>query len=269
MWKIFVFGSEVEINVVMRLCLEVDVTTKSRTLVLFKWIQFEADDDVNDESQFSYSVMISKMKTTLFTLVVRYISCGASFQMASNIIGCTYDVMGNPCLHACSHKNVNKFIWVVCVINLQHITDVLRCFSGFSITLDFAIHQSTSYFNLHFRVFIEEHNTIVNLHGCVLLMFNCHIGKVMFDMVDKFLTVLCLNWTIHLISLASHGARNMTGCIAGIVIWLDAAMHDNCPLTRIWCGVHQLNLVMEHIMNNVVKERFFTIMTGFITHVTR
>jgi hypothetical protein len=36
MWKIFVFGSEVEINVVMRLCLEVDVTTKSRTLVLFK-----------------------------------------------------------------------------------------------------------------------------------------------------------------------------------------------------------------------------------------
>ncbi len=37
-------------------------------------------------------------------------------------------------------------------------------------------------------------------------------------MVDKFLTVLCFNWTIHLITLASDGARNMTGCIAGVVI---------------------------------------------------
>jgi hypothetical protein len=94
-------------------------------LALFKRIQFEANDDVNDEAQFSYSVMIPKMKTTLFSLVVHYVSCGASFQMASNIIGCTYDVLGDLCLCACSHQDVNKFIWVVCVINLQRIVDVL------------------------------------------------------------------------------------------------------------------------------------------------
>jgi hypothetical protein len=90
----------------------------------------------------------------------------------------------------------------------------------------------------------------------------------MFDMVCKFLTVLYPDWTIHLISLASNGARNMTDHVVGIVTWLDAAMHDNCPLTQIWGGAHQLDLVMEHIMNNVVKERLFTIMTGFITHIT-
>jgi hypothetical protein len=50
---------------------------------------------------------------------------------------------------------------------------------------------------------------------------------------------------------------------------MDAAMHDDCPLIQIWCGTHQLNLVMEHIMNDVVKEHFFTIMTGFITHIIR
>jgi hypothetical protein len=44
-------------------------------------------------------------------------------------------------------------------------------------------------------------------------------------------------------------------------------MHDDCPLIRIWCGAHQLNLVMEHIMNDVVKECFFTIVTSFITHI--
>jgi hypothetical protein len=45
-------------------------------------------------------------------------------------------------------------------------------------------------------------------------------------------------------------------------------MHDDCPLIWIWCGARQLDLVMEHIMNDVVKERFFIIMTDFITHIT-
>ncbi len=99
-------------------------------------------------------------------------------------------------------------------------------------------------------------------------MFDRHIGEVMFDMVKKLLTVFCLDWMIRLIGLVSDGVRNMTDRIVGIVSQLDVAMHDDYPLTRIWCGAHQLDLVMEHIMNNVVKERFFTIMTGFITHIT-
>jgi hypothetical protein len=100
-------------------------------------------------------------------------------------------------------------------------------------------------------------------------MFDRHTDEIMFDMVDKFLIMLCPDWMIHLISLASDGARNMTNRIASIVIRLDAAMHADCPLTQIWCGAHQLDLVMEHIMNDVVKERFFIIMTSFITYIIR
>jgi hypothetical protein len=49
----------------------------------------------------------------------------------------------------------------------------------------------------------------------------------------------------------------------------DAAMHSDYSLIRIWCGAHQLDLVMEDIMNNVIKEQFFSIMTRFIIHLTR
>jgi hypothetical protein len=171
-----IFGSKVELNAIMRLCLEAVAITKSWTLALFKRIQSAADDDINDETQFSYSVMIPKTKTTLFNLVVHYVSCKASFRMALNIICCTYNVLGDPCLHACSRQDVNKFIWVVCAINLQHIADVLRCSWGFSTTFDSATHQSTSYLDLCFRVFIEEHSTIVNFHGCALPMFDHHIS---------------------------------------------------------------------------------------------
>jgi hypothetical protein len=88
-------------------------------------------------------------------------------------------------------------------------------------------------------------------------------------MVSKFLTVLCPDWTIRLLGLMSDGARNMTGWVAGVISRLNAAMHSDCFLIRIWCGAHQLDLVMEDIMNNVIKEQFFSVMTGFITHLTR
>ncbi len=121
---------------------------------------------------------------------------------------------------------------------------------------------------MRFCVFIEEHSTIVNLHGCVLPMFDRHTDEVMFDMVSKFLIMLYLDWMIRLIGLASNGAHNMTSRIASVAIRLDVAMHDDCPLTWIWCGAHQLDFVMEHIMNDVFKECFFIIMTGFIIHIT-
>jgi hypothetical protein len=227
-----VFDNEAELHAIMRLRLKAATTMKSRALALFKRIQSKVDDNDNDETQFSYSVTIPKMKTTLFSLVVRYISCGASFRMFLSIISCTYEVLGDPCLRAYSCQDVSKFIWVVCAINLQHITDVLWR-SYFSIVLDFATHQSTMYFNLRFCVFIEEDSTIVNLHGCALPMFDSHTGEVMFDMVNKFLTMLYPDWTIHLIGLASDGPRNMTGRIVGVVSRLDATMHDDCPLTQI------------------------------------
>jgi len=88
-------------------------------------------------------------------------------------------------------------------------------------------------------------------------------------MVVSFLDILRPGWKVHLLGVSYDGARNMTGRISGVVTRLNNAMHNECPLTRVWCGVHQLDLVMEHIMDTIVKERFFPVMTGFITHLTR
>jgi hypothetical protein len=90
------------------------------------------------------------MKTTLFRLVVRYVSCGTSFCMASELIGCTYDVLGNPGLCACSCDEINNFVWVVYIVNLQQIVDLLRHSWAFSLTLNSVTHQSTSFLDLRF-----------------------------------------------------------------------------------------------------------------------
>jgi len=105
----------------------------------------------------------------------------------------------------------------------------------------------------------------VNVHAAALPMFDRHTGEVMYKMVATFLNVMCPVWIVRLLGISSDGARNMTGRVAGVVTHLSNAMHNECPLIRVWCGAHQLDLIMEFIMNSIVKERFFTTMTGFIT----
>jgi len=177
--------------------------------------------------------------------------------------------LGNPGLRACFRDEISNFVRAVCAINLQRIANLLRRSWAFSLALDSATHQSTSFLDLHFRVFIPNYHSIVNLHGCTLPMFDCHTGDIMSTMVNKFLTMLCPDWTIRLLGLTSDGACNMTGRVTSVVTHFDAAMHNDCSLIRIWCEAHQLDLVMEDIMNNVIKERFFSVMTGFITHLTQ
>jgi hypothetical protein len=87
-------------------------------------------------------------------------------------------------------------------------------------------------------------------------MFNRHTGEVMFHMVVSFLHILRPGWKVHLLGVSSDGAHNMIGRVSGVVTRLSNAMHNECPLTRVWCGAHQLDLVMEHIMDTIVKENF-------------
>jgi hypothetical protein len=60
----------------------------------------------------------------------------------------------------------------------------------------------------------------------------------------------------------------MTGRAAGVVTRLQKYVHKDCPLLRIWCGAHQLDLVMEHIMTNVVGDTFLNTMLRFISHLS-
>jgi hypothetical protein len=110
---------------------------------------------------------------------------------------------------------------------------------------------------------------IVNVLAAALPMFDWHTGEVMYKMVEAFLNVMCPVWTVCLLGISSDGARNMMGQVAGVVTCLSNAMHNKCPSIQMWCRAHQLDLIIEYIMNSIVKECFFMTMTGFITHLTQ
>ncbi len=107
------FGNAAEINDLRLRHRQTTTKVKERALSLFKRV--ESEDDV---AIYFYSVTIPKMKTTLFRLAVRYVSCGTSFRMASKLIGCTYHVLGNLGLRVCSCDEISNFVRTVYVVNM-------------------------------------------------------------------------------------------------------------------------------------------------------
>ncbi len=103
--KELAFDSAAKINVLFLRHHQAAAKAKERALLLFKLVELK-----DDAAIYSYSVTILKTKTTLFRLVVRYVSCRTSFRMAFKLIGCTYDVLGNPGLRACSRDEIRNFV---------------------------------------------------------------------------------------------------------------------------------------------------------------
>jgi hypothetical protein len=242
-----------------------DERAKERALDIFKIHEAESEEETT-----AYTVTIPKTKVKLFNLAVRYVSCGASFRQVSNLVGMTYEVMQDPLLRSCPRELVSKYVRVACAVNLQRIKDLLNSTWAFSLALDVASHQSRSYLDVRFRVFVQKTFwRVFNLHIAALPIHDRHTGEVMFSMISLLLDVLCPEWKTKLLGVASDGARNMTGRNAGVVTRLGNALPEGCVLIRIWCGAHQLDLVMQFVMDTVVKENFFSDMTAFISHLGR
>ena len=109
---------------------------------------------------------------------------------------------------------------------------------------------------------------VTNLH-IAALPIQRHTGEVMFSMISLLLDVLCPEWRTKLLIVTSDGARNMTGRNVGVVTRLNSALPEGCVLIRIWCGCHQLDLLIQFVVDTVVKDNFCSVMTSFVSHLGR
>jgi hypothetical protein len=86
----------------------------------------------------------------------------------------------------------------------------------------------------------------------------------MFRMAAKRFDVVWADWRSKLLAVASDGARNMAGRLAGVISRLAKAVNPPKELICIWCGAHQLYFLMEHMMSKVVDTGVYVVLTGFI-----
>ena len=60
----------------------------------------------------------------------------------------------------------------------------------------------------------------------------------------------------------TDGDRTITGCIRGVVTRLEQILNN--VIVRVWCGLHQLDLVMQSVFEAAFDESFLSKMTKLI-----
>ena len=86
-------------------------------------------------------------------------------------------------------------------------------------------------------------------------------------LVSRLLDIICPTWPIKLIGLGSDGEAKMTGQFQGVVTELEKKAEY--PIYRTWCGLHQLDLVMQVEYKNlsVLDKAFVTLTVQYIGHL--
>ena len=96
-------------------------------------------------------------------------------------------------------------------------------------------------------------------------MYEKHISENMFILIWHIPNVICSHWRMQLIRVGSDGASSMTDQFQGVVTCLDNES-ANAKFYRVWCGLHQLDLVLKHAYKKLWDNEVVGIMKS-LSHI--
>ena len=182
-------------------------------------------------------------------LVAKFVAIGVSFRQASKLYHSVKEETGMGSLGSVNDYEVGQLCRIVCAVNLQYyLNELFKKIWAFSIGRDTGNYAGSP--NLD----------IQNLHLVAIPLREQHTGQYQFNLVVTLLDVLAPNWRHQLIGIAIDGASSMTGCIKGTSACLTKECHSQ--IFQIWCGAHQLDLVMKRAFDKLCNERFLDTLTS-------
>ena len=97
-------------------------------------------------------------------------------------------------------------------------------------------------------------------------LFEQHTGENMFVVLKELLdSVFNPTWKLKCVFVSSDGARNMTGSTNGLVT--HTSKYCDPGIIQIWCGCHQLDLVMQRVFKPAFDENFYLTLTSLIGYL--
>ena len=229
---------------------EHDDTARLRALKLF--VKTSPDE---------YTVTIANPMQ--FRLCINQIGNGCSFrQVEKNLTGFK-SIAGVSRIGSINDAIVANYARIVCAVNLQRLTTIFRenkALWAFSLANDATTHYSSSY--LDNRIRIHLNGKLYDMHVIAIPMFERHTGDNMYHLIVQFLDIICPLWRQRLLGIAADGANVMTGEFQGVVTRLEQQTPHK--VYRIWCGLHQLDLVMKHGFNELMDGKVVKLLKKFI-----
>ena len=255
-----------------------EILTKERLLSVFK-LQEEEDETTPAEDEDGTNTTTgstSRREQYIATVLsmVQFYSCikmvadGLSFRQTSRTMHGFKDTIGISALGSITPQKANCFVRIAsCAANLQTILTMLKEAWAFSIVLDGGNNSNTSYLDMRIRVFSSGSGPLSNLHVVAIPMCDHHTGELMYDLAAKTLDNLVHDWRSRIISITTDGASSMTGQFRGV-----ASRFGNVALPgfyRIWCALHQLDLVLQRLYNSLCDDSFVGTLTSLTGHLCR
>lgn len=94
-----------------------------------------------------------------------------------------------------------------------------------------------------------------NVHLVSIPIFEPQTGEKMMNLLTKLIDSLYENWKYLIVEISTDGDESMTGRIGAVVTMILALLPPGA--TCIWCGLHQLDLVMQLAYEKVFDKSFF------------
>lgn len=216
------------------------------------------DEDLNLEA---YQVEIKRVKR--FKIVKEFIAAGASFRSASRFVDIARNVCDQGDLAGCSEGVCAEYVRIICACSYQALSEILSTCWGYSIALDVGSAQGQSYIVLRVRFCVA--GGLFNAHVIAVPLRTNKKAETQFKLCATVLDVLDKKWRNKLISIGTDGEPTMTGHVQGVqTLFQRAAKYE---ITRVWCGLHQLDLVAQREYSSLYGDTFTKALVKLITHL--
>lgn len=198
-------------------------------------------------------------------MAIKLVALGDSFRSVSRQLDVIREESGIAVYGGASDTTVATYIRICMAASLQKLSEIMVTCWAMSIAFDCSTHQTRSYLDLRVRFFHVDR--ICNYHLIALPMFERHTGANMSDLIVKFLDALFPEWKSTIVGISTDGDRSMTGRIRGVVTSIERMLQPGC--VRVWCGLHQLDLVMQKMFEAAFDERYLGVLTKLIGYLRR
>ncbi|GMF39385.1 unnamed protein product [Phytophthora lilii] len=206
----------------------------------------------------NYDIIIKNQR--LYDLAIKFVACGASFRLASRMVQCTKEETKMTYYGGCTEHRVAGYVRAVVASNLQKIALMMRASWAYAVASDAAIHQGTSYLDI--RVRLWQNNGLQDFHLLTLPTFDKHPAPLIVEYLVKFFDIMDARWRSKLLGTTTNGGVNagrntgMTGSQQGLSARL-ATVVNKPAFYLIWCGVHQLELVVKNCVATFCQKSFY------------
>ncbi|POM74521.1 Hypothetical protein PHPALM_8526 [Phytophthora palmivora] len=210
------------------------------------------------EGSENYDIIIKNQR--LYDLAIKFVACGASFRLASRMVQCTKEETKMAYYGGCSEHRVAGYVRAVIASNLQKIALMMRSSWTYAIATDAAIHQGSSYMDI--RVRLWHNSALQDFHLLTLPTFDQHPAPVVMERLEKFFDIMDSHWRSKLLGTTTNGGVNVgrnigtTGSQQGLSARLTTVVNKPA-FYLIWCGVHQLELVVKNCVKAFCRKAFY------------